>query len=64
MTGEKGAHGGGDRNLVIDFLDYLNDGNPSISCTTLDDSKMSHIVVYTAEKARKNRTVELVPEIK
>ncbi len=64
MTGERGAHGGGDRNLVIDFLDYLNDGNPSISCTTLDDSKMSHVVVYTAEKARKNRTVEPIPEVK
>ena len=58
MTGERGAHGGGDRNLVIDFIDYLNGEEPTVSCTTLEDSKMSHLVVFAAEKARKSRTVE------
>ena len=58
MTGERGAHGGGDRNLVVDFIDYLNGEEPTVSCTTLEDSKMSHLVVFAAEKARKSRTVE------
>ena len=60
MTGEKGSHGGGDRNLVIDFLDYLNTSETSVSCTTLEDSKISHLLVFDAEKSRRNNTIEIL----
>ena len=60
-TGEKGGHGGGDFNLVMDFVDYLNGAEPSVSCTTLEDSQISHLAVFTAEKARKSGTIEKIP---
>lgn len=58
MTGAHGGHGGGDMRLVKDFVDYLNGEEPSISCTKLDDSTVSHRVVFKAEKSRKNGTIE------
>ena len=58
MIGARGGHGGGDRNLVLDFLEYLNGGEPSVSCATLADSMRSHLVVFAAERARKKETVE------
>ena len=51
--GAKGAHGGGDRMLVLDFLEYLNGKEPSVSCATLEDSAISHKAVFKAEKARR-----------
>ncbi|MBR2181038.1 MAG: gfo/Idh/MocA family oxidoreductase, partial [Oscillospiraceae bacterium] len=62
MTGEKGAHGGGDRNLVLDFIDYINGKEPSVSCATLDDSVISHKTVFFAEQARKSGSVVKVTE--
>ena len=58
MIGARGGHGGGDRNLVLDFLDYLNGGEPSVCCATLEDSLRSHLVAYAADRARKNGSVE------
>jgi predicted dehydrogenase len=58
MIGARGGHGGGDRNLVLDFLDYLNGAAPSVSCATLADSLRSHLVVYAADRARKNGRIE------
>ncbi len=55
--GAVGGHGGGDMMLVHDFIDYLNGKNPSISCATLEDSIISHLAVFNAEKARKNGKV-------
>ncbi len=57
MIGAKGGHGGGDSALVLDFLDYLNGNTPSVSCATLDDSVISHRLVFKAEQARKLNTV-------
>ena len=51
--GAKGAHGGGDRMLVLDFLEYLNGKEPSVSCATLEDSAISHKAVFKADKARR-----------
>ena len=57
--GATGGHGGGDKKLVLDFIDYLN-GNPiSTSCATLEDSLISHLTVFRAEKARK--TAQIIP---
>ena len=60
MTGAHGGHGGGDIRLARDFVDYLNGEAPSISCTEINDSTVSHLVVFTAEKARKNNSIETI----
>ena len=60
MIGASGSHGGGDENLVLDFVDYINGHEPSVSCTTLEDSVISHHTVFCAEIARKNGTVEKI----
>lgn len=52
--GAKGAHGGGDRMLVLDFLEYLNGKETSVSCATLEDSAISHKAVFKAEESRHN----------
>lgn len=57
MIGVRGGHGGGDSNLVVDFIDYLNGNAPSVSCATLEDSVISHLVVFKAGQARKTGTV-------
>ena len=57
MTGATGSHGGGDPKLVHDFIDYLNGAEPSVSCATLEDSVISHKVVFKAEQARKSKTI-------
>ena len=46
-------HGGGDEALVLDFLSYLQNGNPSLSYAELSDSLSSHLVIFAAEKSRK-----------
>lgn len=58
MTGAFGGHGGGDLRLVEDFVDYLNGEEPSISCTDINDSTTSHLVVFKAEQARKSGLIE------
>ncbi len=57
MIGAKGGHGGGDQNLVLDFVEYINGHEPSVSCTTLEDSVISHHTVFCANEARKTGTV-------
>lgn len=54
MTGMVGGHGGGDPRLVRDFIDALRGKELSISATTLDDSAVGHMVVFAAERSRKN----------
>ena len=49
--GETGGHFGGDKGLVKDFLSYLKDDKPSISTTVLEDSLISHLVIYDADKS-------------
>ena len=60
MTGAHSGHGGGDMRLSRDFVDYLNGNAPSISCTEINDSTVSHLVVFKAEKSRKNGTIEQI----
>ena len=55
--GATGGHGGGDTKLVLDFLDYLNGHELSVSCATLEDSVISHRAVFKAEQARKTNAV-------
>ncbi len=60
MTGAYGGHGGGDIRLAQDFVDYISGAEPSISCTDINDSTVSHLVVFAAERSRKNGTIELI----
>ncbi len=54
MTGEQGAHGGGDRRLVSDFLKVLCGEEKPFSATEINDSTVGHLVVFAAERARKS----------
>lgn len=49
---EAGGHYGGDELLARDFVDYMLGAEPSISCTSLDDSVNGHLCVYAADKSR------------
>ena len=60
MIGQKGGHGGGDQKMMVDLMHYLNGEEPSVSCTTLKDSTISHHTVFMAEKSRKTgKIIEL-----
>ena len=60
MIGAKGGHGGGDTNLVLDFVDYINGHEPSVSCTTLEDSVVSHHTVFCANESRKSGKIVML----
>ena len=51
-SGEGNAHGGGDQALVMDFVTLLRGEQPSLCCTTLDDSLVGHRLVFLAEDSR------------
>lgn len=57
MVGAFGGHGGGDLALVEDFVDFIKDKKPSLSCTSLMDSVFSHKIAFCAEKSRKQYEV-------
>ncbi len=52
MTGAFGSHGGGDIRLIADFVQYVRGGQPSLACTSIDDSMSGHLTVYRAEDSR------------
>ncbi len=51
---ENDSHGGGDIELVKDFVHYVRDGEMSISCTSVDASLLGHLVVFLADESREN----------
>ena len=52
MSGAFGSHGGGDLRLVADFVKYVRGEQPSLACTSIDDSMCGHLTVYKAEDSR------------
>ncbi len=50
------GHAGGDYAIIHDLVRYLNGDRSSHSITALKDSINSHLVVYAAEKSRKEHT--------
>lgn len=62
-SGVTGSHGGGDLLLVEDFVRVLQGSQPSISCTSINDSINGHLAVFCAEKARKNNMVCTMPKL-
>ena len=53
----KDVHGGGDAGIMTELCEYLNGDRSSHSITTLENSVYSHLVVYAAEKSRKEGVV-------
>lgn len=51
------THGGGDLDLVRDFVAYARGEKPSVSCTSLSDSLAGHLVVFLADKSRENNGI-------
>jgi len=60
--GAAGGHGGGDGALVTAFSAALRAGDPSLVPTTAEESLRSHLMVFAAERARRQGTVEAVPQ--
>jgi len=59
-TGAQGGHGGGDLRLVEDFLDAMCGEEASVSATEINDSTVSHRVVFRAMRAMVEGTVETI----
>ncbi len=51
------THGGGDLDLVRDFVAYSRDEETSVSCTSITDSLSGHLVVFLADKSRENNGI-------
>lgn len=51
------THGGGDLDLVRDFVAYARGEKTSVSCTSLSDSLAGHLVVFLADKSRENNGI-------
>lgn len=51
------GHNGGDYGIMHDLVRFLNGEEVSISTTVISDSVNSHLIVYAAEKARKENVV-------
>ena len=45
-------HGGGDRGLLLSFLDYMEGKGPDNTITTLEESVESHLAALAAEESR------------
>ena len=48
------THGGGDLDLVRDFVAYVRGENPTVSCTSINDSLLGHLIVFLADKSMEN----------
>ena len=56
-TGAFGGHGGGDLRLVADFVRFLRNEPPSLSCTSLEDSISGHLLGFLADRSREEGRV-------
>ncbi len=52
------GHGGGDFGLMDNFISAIADNDPAKIITGPAESLESHLMVFSAEKARQNKTVE------
>ena len=53
--GKYGGHGGGDYAIMNEITAYLCGDRSSVSITSIEDSVNSHLVVFAAEKSRKEK---------
>ncbi|MBR5496787.1 MAG: Gfo/Idh/MocA family oxidoreductase [Clostridia bacterium] len=56
------GHGGGDHALVADFVKFVNDDNPSVSCTAIADSVAGHLVIFCADESMNNGAMPVKTE--
>ena len=61
---EMGGHFGGDQRLTSDFVEYMMGNEPSISCTSLEDSINGHLCVYAADMSRREDRNVYIEELK
>ena len=64
LTGEDatllGGHGGGDETLVEDFIRAVQENDPSLLSSSLEESLESHLMAFAAEESRlEGRTIRL-----
>ena len=45
------GHGGADEALTADFVKFIRNDNPSLSCTSIENSIAGHRVVFLADKS-------------
>ncbi len=48
------GHGGGDTGLMEDFVKFIGNKKPSVSCTSIYNSVMGHKIIFLADKSREN----------
>lgn len=48
------GHGGADTELTADFIRYIRNDNPSVSCTSIQNSVAGHKIIFLADKSREN----------
>ena len=53
------GHGGGDEELIRDFVEYMRTGKQSVSCTAIENSIAGHMTVFLADKSRESGGVML-----
>ncbi len=51
------GHGGGDMGLMSNFVQAVAENDPSLILTGIDETLESHLMVFAAEKSRKEGTV-------
>ncbi len=57
---EKGGHGGGDVRVMASFLAAIQERNPALVLTDVQESLRTHTMVFAAERSRRQgRTVGL-----
>ena len=55
--GETGGHFGGDKGLVADFCDLIEGNQPSVSCTSIDDSIWGHLTCFAGDRSQEEGKV-------
>ncbi len=48
------GHGGADTALTADFIKFIRNDNPSVSCTSIHNSIAGHRIIFLADKSREN----------
>ena len=48
------GHGGADTALTADFIKFIRNESPSVSCTAIENSVAGHKAVFLADKSREN----------
>ncbi len=64
LGAEPGGHGGGDYRIFRSWLQAVYDNTPELILTGAQESLRTHTIVFAAEKARRERRVVAIKEMK